>query len=376
MQILYISNFSSFFIFILASSFILFVITRMVLGRETKIKGDFWEHKKLAKGKIAWLNFLFIVTLLLIFLTAYASFMFILSFVYFDTLPLENSVKISLGISLVIILVIILAYFFKSIQMSKHSIDALAKTLKASEILESKADFEEKILLNVVEEMAIASNVNMPRVFVMREELGVNAMCSGENFGRYNEKIAIFVTAGALKTFSRDELQGVIGHEFSHAFHCDVELNLKLFSIVFAFTCIMLLSEIFLRMTKGTPKSKDSGKAMFVIMFFSLVCFLAGLLGSLFAQIIQSAISRQKEFLADASSVQYTRNPNGIKDALIKILNLEQNKTIVTKVNNPNAHPCAHMFFFSAFNNIFATHPPLDKRINRLEQISGIKTSQ
>lgn len=321
-QILHISNFSSFFTFIFVSSIILFLIVRIVLGRETKVKGDFWAHKKLAKSKIVWLNFIFFATLFLIFITAYGFFMLILLTIYHDA-PQEHNIRIALNISIFIILIIVFAYFFKSIKMSKHSINALAKTLKASEIsrFSKNLSSQDLMLLNVVEEMAIASSLRMPRVFVMKEEIGINAMCSGEKFGRYDEKIAIFVTKGALETFNRDELQGIIGHEFSHAFHRDVELNLKLFSIIFAITCIMIAGEVLFRITRR-------GTLGWPIIFFSLVCFMIGWLGSIFAQIIQSAISRQKEFLADASSVQYTRNPDGIKAALLKIMNLQQNSNI------------------------------------------------
>ncbi|WP_146744948.1 M48 family metalloprotease [Helicobacter sp. 16-1353] len=348
----------------------LFIATRIILGRETKIKGDFWEHKKLAKSKIAWLGFLFLATLLLIFLTAYGLFMFIIAFIYFDATN-ELSIRISFAISAFIVIIIIFSYLYKSMEMSKHSINNLAKTLKATEIKKyHKLSPQDQVLLNVVEEMAIASNMSIPRVFVMREELGVNAMCSGENFGRYNEKIAIFVTQGALDTFNRDELQGVIGHEFSHAFHQDVELNIKLFSIVFALTCVMILGETLFRTISS--KSRDSSKSMLLILLFTLVCFLLGWIGNIFSQIIQSAISRQKEFLADASSVQYTRNPNGIKDALVKIMNLDRSYQLMTTIKNPNAHPCAHMFFLKPFNSIFDTHPPLDERINRLIQIGAI----
>ena len=201
----------------------------------------------------------------------------------------------------------------------------------------------------------------------MKNEEGVNAMCSGERFGKPDERIAIFVTQGALNVFNREELQGVIGHEFSHAFHQDVALNLKIFSLVFALGCVVVAGEILMRSAskRNSSSSKNNGAGLVILIGF--VFYMLGFIGSTFASIIQAAISRQKEFLADASGVQYTRNPNGIKSALQKLLSLENEK--VGAISNPSAKNCSHMFFLSGLSNIFATHPPLEERIKRCEEI-------
>ena len=400
-------------------SIVLFIATSVILGRQAELHGDFWEHQNVAKSKVAWLNTLFFAMLMLIFICAFSLFqMIFIGFgvefeggVSVDSTKVANELlgfggsnmrftpdniasynhgafianrltmlKISLGLSVLFILALWFAYLFKSIAMRNNGIDKLAYSLNADEIHATK-DEREKMLFGVVEEMAIASNMPMPRVFIMRNESGVNAMCSGERFGLADEKIAIFVTQGALDNFTRDELQGVIAHEFSHAFHGDVALNLKIFSLIFGLTWTMLIGEFLFRTAIQTRRSRSSGKnkggGVAVIALIALVFYVLGFLGQIFAQIIQSAISRQKEFLADASSVQYTRNVNGIKSALKRIRDLQSSAKSDLKnvgvVKNVAAKPCAHMFFLNAvsgfFSSIFATHPSLEKRIKALNKI-------
>ncbi len=400
-------------------SIVLFIATSVILGRQAELHGDFWEHQNVAKSKVAWLNTLFFAMLMLIFICAFSLFqMIFIGFgvefeggVSVDSTKVANELlgfggsnmrftpdniasynhgafianrltmlKISLGLSVLFILALWFAYLFKSIAMRNNGIDKLAYSLNADEIHATK-DEREKMLFGVVEEMAIASNMPMPRVFIMRNESGVNAMCSGERFGLADEKIAIFVTQGALDNFTRDELQGVIAHEFSHAFHGDVALNLKIFSLIFGLTWTMMIGEFLFRTAIQTRRSRSSGKnkggGVIIIALIALVFYVLGFLGQIFAQIIQSAISRQKEFLADASSVQYTRNVNGIKSALKRIRDLQSSTKSDLKnvgaVKNVAAKPCAHMFFLNAvsgfFSSIFATHPSLEKRIKALNKI-------
>lgn len=394
-------------IFVAFSTLILFFITRAVLGREVKLSNIFWEHKDIAKSKILWCNSLFFIMLFLIFLSAFSCFGLIFisldsptefyvatpsSFPRKTLVVADNSTEIlliSLALAFVLVLLIFCAFIFQKIALAKNSIDKLAKSLNATEVKQSNnLTIKEQMLLNVIEEMAIASSCPMPRVFILKDEQGINAMCSGENFGKESEKIAIFVTQGAIDTLDRSELQGVIGHEFSHAFHHDVALNLRIFAFVFALSFLMLIGDILLRSIsnskgKSSSRSKDDGKGVVAFVAIAAVFYVLGFLGVLFAQIIQAAISRQKEFLADASSVQYTRNPQGIKSALQKIAQNSQNYQAdendenapkkLTYLTNPKAKSYAHMFFLPSCAMIFATHPPLEKRIAHLEQM-GAKT--
>lgn len=291
----------------------------------------------------------------------------------------------SLSLSAGILLVIFGSFVVKSLLLSRHSIDRLAKTLKAIEITPKKYKNHHKYaqLLNVVKEIAIASAMPMPRVFIMRQEQGINAMCSGERFGKSDERFALFFTQGALDKLSREELSGVVGHEFSHAFHQDVALNLRIFSLIFGFMSISFIGEILMRSiarrTRSAGKGDSKGEAVIALFAFSF--YALGLLGTLCASLIQAAISRQKEFLADATSVQYTHNPNAILHALQTIAQEESPKESQERklakdtqgfLHNKLAKPCAHMFFLQGFKGAFATHPPIHKRIETLQAMARI----
>lgn len=381
---------------VLLCACLLFFATRLYLKRKPKELG-FAAHKDLALGKVLWLNMLFIVVFVLFFMLCFCVF----ELIFWLAMPaifdepdsfsfLTDNIRkqmgwfiYSLSLSAGILLVIFGSFAVKSLLLSRHSIDRLAKTLKAIEITPKKYKNHRKYarLLNVVEEIAIASAMPMPRVFVMREEQGINAMCSGERFGKSDERFALFFTQGALDTLSREELSGVVGHEFSHAFHQDVALNLRIFSLIFGFMSISFIGEILMRSiarrTGAAGKRDSKGEAVIALFAFSF--YALGLLGTLCASLIQAAISRQKEFLADATSVQYTRNPNAILCALQTIAQeqspKESQECKLAKdtqgfLHNKLAKPCAHMFFLQGFKSAFATHPPIHKRIEALESIA------
>ena len=382
---------------VLLCACLLFFATRLYLKRKPKELG-FAAHKDLALGKVLWLNMLFIVVFVLFFMLCFCVF----ELIFWLAMPaifdepdsfsfLTDNIRkqmgwfiYSLSLSAGILLVIFGSFAVKSLLLSRHSIDRLAKTLKAIEITPKKYKNHRKYarLLNVVEEIAIASAMPMPRVFVMREEQGINAMCSGERFGKSDERFALFFTQGALDTLSREELSGVVGHEFSHAFHQDVALNLRIFSVIFGFMSISFIGEILMRSiarrTGAAGKRDSKGEAVIALFAFSF--YALGLLGTLCASLIQAAISRQKEFLADATSVQYTRNPNAILQALRTIAQEQSPKESQERklakdtqgfLDNKLAKPCAHMFFLQGFKGAFATHPPIHKRIEVLESMGS-----
>ena len=381
---------------VLLCACLLFFATRLYLKRKPKELG-FAAHKDLALGKVLWLNMLFIVVFVLFFMLCFCVFELIFwlampaIFDEPDSFSLLTDIRkqmgwfiYSLSLSAGILLVIFGSFVVKSLLLSRHSIDRLAKTLKAIEITPKKYKNHRKYarLLNVVEEIAIASAMPMPRVFVMREEQGINAMCSGERFGKSDERFALFFTQGALDTLSREELSGVVGHEFSHAFHQDVALNLRIFSLIFGFMSISFIGEILMRSiahrTGAAGKRDSKGEAVIALFAFSF--YALGLLGTLCASLIQAAISRQKEFLADATSVQYTRNPNAILQALRTIAQKQSPKESQERklakdtqgfLDNKLAKPCAHMFFLQGFKGAFATHPPIHKRIEALESMGS-----
>jgi len=229
---------------------------------------------------------------------------------------------------------------------------------------ETRNPVEQKIL-NIVEEMAIASGMPVPRVYLMDED-GINAFAAGWS---PNDAV-IGVTRGCVEALSRDELQGVIAHEFSHILNGDMKLNIRLMGILYGIFFLSILGEILIRSISyggnSSNEKKNDGKG--AILMIGLVLFILGWVGWFFGRLIQAAVSRQREFLADASAVQFTRNPEGIGGALRKIAGWDQGSII----RNPHATEASHLFFgngISGFSALFATHPPLEERIHRIEGV-------
>lgn len=212
----------------------------------------------------------------------------------------------------------------------------------------------ERRLLNVVEEMAIASGVRVPKVYVLDGEAGINAFSAGHDVSH----AVIGVTRGTLERLSRDELQGVIGHEFSHILNGDMGLNLRMIGVLAGIVSIGSVGAFVMRRVRGDGKS---GGAIF---FVGLALFVIGYTGLFCARLIKAALSRQREFLADASSVQFTRNPDGIAGALDQI----RSAPAGALVGGRYAEEMSHMFFGQALSlaRLFATHPPLEERIRRV----------
>ena len=205
-------------------------------------------------------------------------------------------------------------------------------------------------LLNVVEEMAMASGVPVPAVYVLGAESGINAFAAGNT----PADSVIAVTRGALEKLDREELQGVIGHEFSHLLNGDMRLNMRLLGCV---------AGLFALATVGRVLMRARGRKAGGIALAGFAVFALGWIGVLLGRMIQAAISRQREFLADASAVQFTRDPNGLKQALIKIGAAGDGSRL-------DAHATgdvAHMLFASGLDELFATHPPLLERIAALD---------
>ena len=227
----------------------------------------------------------------------------------------------------------------------------------------STSDPVERRLLNVVEEMAIASGTSAPPVYVMDGEAGINAFAAG--FGPQDAVIG--VTRGAATTLDRDELQGVIAHEFSHILNGDMRLNIRLIGLLHGIFLIGMIGYFILRMSfyTGGGRSRDN-KGAVPILALGAGLAIVGFAGTFFGNLIKAAVSRQREFLADSSAVQFTRHPGGIAGALKKIGGFVTG----SKVENPNAPQASHMFFgraTSGFSAMFSTHPPLGERIRRID---------
>ncbi|MBX3382260.1 MAG: M48 family metalloprotease [Phycisphaeraceae bacterium] len=231
----------------------------------------------------------------------------------------------------------------------------------------STRDADERRVLNVVEEMAIASGVPVPPVYLLPEEQGINAFAAGYHTG----DAVIGVTRGCVQGLTRDELQGVMAHEFSHILNGDMRLNIRLIGLLYGIVLLSMTGYLILRFVpRGLMgrRSKDAGAVLVAVILIGITLVVIGAVGSLAARIIQAAVSRQREFLADAAAVQFTRNPDGIAGALRRIGGARSR----AKVRHPRAQEAGHMFFGEAiagesfFGSMLASHPPLKERIGRV----------
>ena len=232
---------------------------------------------------------------------------------------------------------------------------AVAKMVGARRVAPATGDVLEQRLRNVVEEMAIASGVRVPEVYVMDGERGINAFAAGWDVSG----AVVAVTRGALETLTRDELQGVIAHEFSHILNGDMRLNVRMIGVLAGIVFLASVGEFLMRSMRGSRDSKG-------LVLVGLALFVIGYVGLFFARLIKASVSRQREFLADASSVQFTRNPDGIAGALDQI----RSAAAGTLIANRYAEEMSHMFFGRSVRVFWAglldTHPPVDERIHRV----------
>lgn len=279
---------------------------------------------------------------------------------WFEQLPWKMMGWVSLFVFVIIAAVISI----KQAELSQGG-QVVAKALGGRLVEHQLADDKQQRLLNIVEEMAIAAGVPVPPVYLTPES-SINAFAAG-----YSPADAVIgVTQGCLNLLDRDQLQGVIAHEFSHILNGDMRLNIRLIALLHGIECIGHAGYFLLRSSGrrnavivSSSKSKDNGGG---ILGLALGLMVLGYLGTFFGSLIKAAVSRQREFLADASAVQFTRNPAGIAGALKAI----GGASYGSKIKNPNADEMSHLFFgeaISRWTSFFATHPPLQQRIKRLD---------
>lgn len=236
---------------------------------------------------------------------------------------------------------------------------AVALALGGRRVDPDTTQLEERRLLNVVEEMAIASGVPVPDVFLLDNEVGINAFAAGNT----TSDAAVGVTHGTLQLLRRAELQGVIAHEFSHILNGDSRINLRAIGLLHGIFLLALIGRFLLH---GSRRARREGAGTAVV---GLGLLAIGSIGVLFGRMIQSAISRQRELLADASAVQFTRDADGLVGALKKIGGAQAHSYLKA----PTADEASHIFFSDAirrlrlFQGLFRTHPPLGDRIRKLE---------
>jgi len=319
---------------------------------------DFFQHQERARRKTGLLVLYFFLAVVAILLCVNLA--LLLAFAWMDVqLPPSQWLThpMTLGISLFTLLVMLCGCLFKTWQLRRGG-KGLAAMLGARPIDPDTRHSDEKKLINVVEEMSIASGIPAPQLYVLDKEEAINAFVAGF---RPSETVLV-VTHGTLKKLDRDELQGVIAHEFSHIFNADMRLNLRLIAVLAGILALGKIGEFMLRGSSRRTSSNRKGNSLVLV---GLALVVVGYLGLFFGRLIKAAISRQRELLADASAVQFTRNPAGLAGALIKIRNGDG-----SHLDSVHAEDMSHMCFGETlgfrFRNLLATHPPLDERLGAL----------
>ena len=255
-------------------------------------------------------------------------------------------------ISAAVVLVVVVGSLYKIMALSSGG-KVVAEGLGGQLIAQNTSDLDQRKLLNVVEEMAIASGTPAPPVYLLAQEHGINAFAAG-----FSPKDAVIgVTQGAIEHLSRDQLQGVIALEFSHIFNGDMRLNIRLIGVLNGILILGIIGYYLLYSTSLARRGRGNGKGAAGILALAIGLIVVGFAGTFFGGLIKAAVSRQREYLADASAVQFTRNPEGISGALQRIGGLQFGSVL----ENPGAAEISHAFFaqgVSGFMQGYQAHRP------------------
>ncbi|WP_269526747.1 M48 family metallopeptidase [Coraliomargarita parva] len=334
---------------------------------------DFFSAQEFARKRTKWMVLLFILSVLCITVALYGVVLFGYYSLFADNASHRNQAVTLYHPDLFLATLVGVSGFICF--CSLHKIRELrqggayvARSLGGRLVSPKTKDPDERKLLNVVEEMAIASGVPVPQVFLMPQG-GINGFAAGYT----TSDAVISLTRGAIEKLNRDELQAVVAHEFSHILNGDMRLNIRLMGVLFGLLAIAVSGRSMLRVMSDSSRRrsrssrKGEGGGLIIIFIIAFLVMCIGYIGVFFGRLIQSAISRQREFLADAAAVQFTRNPLGIADALKKIGGHSHRSLI----RHPHAEEAAHIFFATALSgnlsSPFATHPPLEQRIRAIE---------
>src|SRR5687767_13469588 len=312
---------------------------------------DFFAQQELARRKTRWLLVAFLVSVALVVAAVDA----VVAFAVGAADPDASPTRAVLTSSVVVLGIICGASLFKTLSLRAGG-GSVARSLGGTRIDRSTGDIALKRLHNVVEEMSIASGVSMPEVYVLESEDGINAFAAGNS----PADAAVAVTRGAITRLNREELQGVIAHEFSHVLNGDMRLNSKLLGWVFGLLVVAIAARLFMHGVGRGSRRNDKGGALVLV---ALAVMVIGYIGVFVGRILQASVSRHRERLADASAVQFTRNPSGLVGALLKIAGATEGSRLVS----PEAEEVAHMLFAAGLPRLFATHPPIEERLKALD---------
>jgi Zn-dependent protease with chaperone function len=317
---------------------------------------DFFERQAVARRNTKWLVVMFIFAVI-----AIVGSTIVVTAAALSAADEHGRVRLDLpllagGAALGLIVV---GSLYKTAQLAGGG-TVVAERLGGRRVYPNTIDPVERRVLNVVEEMALASGVPVPPVFMMKGEMGINAFAAG-----YSPSDAVVgITQGCAQQLSRDELQGVVAHEFSHILNGDMRLNLRLIGVLHGILLMGLVGRevLWISAYSGGSRSRknDGGQLLLII---GAVFMVLGFVGLFIGNLIKAAASRQREYLADASAVQFTRNPQGIAGALRRI----GAAMFGSKLRSPRAAEASHMYFAEGLSSMFATHPPLRDRIRRVD---------
>lgn len=319
---------------------------------------NFFEHQAAARGKTRRLLVLFVLAVIAIVLAIDVVVLLVFGF---NAEPGDAEAQAALlptliATTVITLAVILLGSLFKTMSLREGG-GAVARGLGGTLVPEDPRDFHLKRLRNVVEEMSIASGVPVPEIYVLDQEAGINAFAAGHS----PSDAAIAVTRGALDRLSRDELQGVIAHEFSHVLNGDMRLNLKLMGLIFGLLVLGLTGRKVLEHMRFGGSRKEGAP----LLLIALAVMILGYVGVFCGRLIKASISRQREYLADASAVQFTRLSHGLSGALMKIGAFSAG----SKLTETQGEEVSHMLFGDGvgYSALTATHPPLIDRIKRID---------
>jgi Zn-dependent protease with chaperone function len=317
---------------------------------------NFFDAQDQARRATRWLVIVYVVSTLLI--VAGVTIVVAFALISFDVDITQSVLAITAAATL---LFIVGATLYKTAALSSGG-GRVAQDMGGTLVPPDTTEPLRRRLRNVIEEMSIASGVPVPDVYVLEEEAGINAFAAGFSAG----DAAVAVTRGTLELLDRDELQGVIAHEFSHILNGDMRLNIRMMGVLFGIMVVGLIGRMILRSTRhsGFSSRRNNGAAGVFVVGLGLT--LLGWIGVFFSRLIKAAVSRQREFLADASAVQFTRQTDGIANALKKIGGYSRHSYI--EATDPEQ--VSHMLFAGGLPKLasmFATHPPLTERIQALD---------
>lgn len=318
---------------------------------------QFFERQETQKTYTRWLVWAFIAAILAVVLVI--NLVVLVGLGGADVLAvLADEPLLVFWTTLVVLCVIFGAMWHKSSEMRAGG-SAVARSLGGVPVTAEDGDLKRKRLLNVVEEMAIAARIRKPQVFVLPDEPGINAFAAGHS----PDEAAVAVTQGALDRLDRDQLQAVIGHEFSHILNGDMKINMRLTAWIFG---LFVITDLASRLMRGRSRGKGAAQ----LKLIALGIFIAGSVGMLAGRLLQAAVSRRREHLADASSVQFTRNPQALQSAFVIMAASAEG----TQLEHESSADVAHMCFagsasgwMAKFGGMMATHPPIEERVRALD---------